>query len=242
MDYNKINMQMTVLAILIVINVFFVYSRSFVDDVPNCDGYITNVYLYVSLGLLITAFTILFIAKRKYPITAAKSLIAFAIGLMALFTMYMINPRQALLNHLVWIVFLISIAVMLYVVWRYSSYRGTLTSTLVMVFLLVVGLTMVAHFKPEWISLGWGSALTVALLAIILAWVVPLLFGYTKGMTTYYKILSAILTFVFMLFILYDTKLLRVKAKQCVIPDYPTDSMGLFLDIVNLFSSMSIIR
>ncbi len=242
MDYSKINRQMMILAVLIVTVVFFVYTRSFVDDVPNCNGYVTNVYLYVLLGLLITAFSVLFIAKRKYPITSTKSLLAFAVAIMALFSMYVINPRNVLLNHAVWVVFLLAMSVSLYVVWRYSTYRGTLTSTLIIVFLLVAGLTAIAYVKPDWIKLSWGSTLTVALLAGILAWIVPMFFGESRNMTKYYKILSAVFVFIFMMLILYDTKLLRVKAQQCTIPDYPTDSLGLFLDIINLFGNVTMLH
>ena len=242
MDYSKINRQMMVLAVLIVTVVFFVYTRSFVDDVPNCDGYVTNVYLYVLLGLLITAFSVLFIAKRKYPITSTKSLLAFAVGIMALFSMYIINPRNVLLNHAVWIVFLLAMSVSLYVIWRYSTYSGTLTSTLIIVFLLVAWLTSIAYIKPDLVQLSWGSTLIVALVAGILAWIVPMFFGDTRNMTNYYKILSAVFVFIFMMLILYDTKLLRVKAQQCTIPDYPTDSLGLFLDIINLFGNVTMLR
>lgn len=242
MDYSKINRQLMMLAVLIVTVVFFVYSRSFVDDVPSCDGYVTNVYLYVLLGLLISAFSVLFMAKRRFAITSTKSLLAFVVAIMAIFAMFAINPRNVLLNHAVWIVFLLAMSVSLYVIWRYSTLSGTLTSTLVIVFLMVAGLTMVAHAKPEWINLGWGSALTVALFAGILAWIVPMFFNKPQKMTKYYKVLSAVFVFIFMMLVLYDTKLLRVKAERCVIPDYPTDSLGLFLDIVNLFGNVTMLR
>jgi len=156
--------------------------------------------------------------------------------------MYAINPRHVLLNHAVWIVFLLAMSVSLYVIWRYSSYRGILVSTLIIVFLLVAGLTAIAYIKPEWIKLSWGSTLTVALLAGVLAWIIPMFFGSGKDMSNYYKLLSAAFVFIFMMLILYDTKLLRIKAQQCTVPDYPTDSLGLFLDIINLFSNVTMLR
>ena len=38
-----------------------------------------------------------------------------------------------------------------------------------------------------------------------------------------------------MLFILYDTKRLQINAKNCVIADYISESVKLFLDIWNIF-------
>lgn len=239
---DNINRQLIILTVLILIVVFFAYRNSFVNDVPSCDGYITNVYLYVLLGLLITAFSVLFIAKRRYPITSTKSLLFFGLAIVALFAMYAINPRNVLLNHLAWLAFIVTISISVYSIWRYTEYRGTLTSTLVIVVLLVSAMTAIAFIKPDWVKLSWGSALSVALLAGILAWVVPLFFSCARNMTDYYKGLSAIFVFVFMMLILYDTKLLRVKAEMCTVPDYPTDSLGLFLDVLNLFGSVAYLR
>ena len=236
----EINQQLMFLAIMIVTTTFFVYMRSFKDDIPTCDGYITNVYLYVILGLLMTAFFVLFIAKRNYAITGTKSMLAFVVAMTALFTLFSIEPQQALLNHLVWVVFIIAMSVSVYSVWRYTDYRGTLTSTLVITLLIVAGMTIIAHVKPEWINLGWGSGLTLALLAGILAWVVPMFLGDIGNMSNYYKMLSGLFVFLFSILILYDTKLLRVKATRCIIPDYPTDSLGLFLDVINMFNNIGI--
>ena len=231
-----------IIAILLFITVFFVYTRSFVNDVPSCDGYVTNVYLYVLLGLLIASFSVLFIAKRRFPITSTKTLLCFAISMISLFALFMTDPRNVILNHAVWLVFILSLSVSVYVIWRHSEYRGIFTSTVVITFLLVAGLTALAYLRPELINLSWGSTLTVALLAGILAWIIPMLFSDIAEMTNYYKFLSGIFVFIFMMLILYDTKLLRVKAEHCIVPDYPTDSLGLFLDVINLFSNITMLR
>ena len=240
MDYDKLNSQLMVLAILIVIVVFFVYTRSFTDDVPSCDNYITNVYLYVLLALLITSFSVLFIAKRKYPITSTKVLLAFAVAMLSLFTIFMINPNNVLFNHAVWITFIIAISVSIYKIWRVSEYRGVLTNTLIITLLLTIGLISVSHTRPDWVQLSWGSILTVALLAGLFAWIIPMIFADITKMTIYYKFLSAIFVFIFMMFILYDTKLLRINAMNCIVPNYPKDSFGLFLDVINLFTMQTI--
>ena len=38
-----------------------------------------------------------------------------------------------------------------------------------------------------------------------------------------------------MFYVLYDTKLLQVRAKMCREADYLNESLNLFLDIVNIF-------
>lgn len=242
MDGINLNTQLAVLAILIVVAVFFVYSNSFNNDVPSCDGYVTNVYWYVLLGLLITCFSIVFIAKRGYPITTTKSLIAIAVAIVMIFGLYMVNPSQVVLNHVLWLMVLVAVSVAIYNIWRYSSYRGTVTSTLLVMTIMVVMLIGVAHFNPELIDLNWGTTLITLLVAGVLAWFAPMIVSKDSLNTAYYKMLSAAFTVLFMALILYDTKLLRVKASKCVYPDYPADSLNMFLDITNLFGSMSFIR
>lgn len=240
MNGNDINLQMMVLSLLIVVTVFFVYIRSFKNDVPTCSGYMTNVYLYVLLALLLLAFSVLFIAKRRMPITNTKSLLAFIVSLGLLFALFMTRPESVLLNHLIWVAFIVSLSISMYVIWRYSTMRGVFTSTLLITIVLVASLSLLAHLRPDLISLGWGNVLSMALLAGILAWVIPMLFG--AKMSNYYKFLSAGFVVIFMLLILYDTKLLRVKAQNCTkfgVPDYPKDSLGLFLDAINLFNNVN---
>ena len=236
---SSLNKQLITLSILILVTVFFVYTRSFKNDVPSCDGYVINVYLYVLLSLLILAFSVIFIAKRRYPITSTKSLLAFVVGLGLLFLLFTTPPRNVLLNHALWILFIISMSVGMYIIWKYTKLKGTLTSTLISTLLLIAGLTILAHYRPDLISLGWGSSLMIALSAGILAMIIPMLFNI-QGMALYYKILSAIFVVIFSFLILYDTKILREKAKTCTItgvPDYPKDSLALFLDAVNLFNN-----
>jgi len=240
--YKNLNKILMVLTILIVLVVFFVYVNSFDDNVPTCEGYLTNVYLYLVLALLIIAFSVIFIAKRRYPITGHKVLIAMIVLFVALFTMFSLNPRNVLINHLVWLIFVIGLSVIFYNIWRYSVYRDVLNSTLIIVAILVIGLTAIVNYKPEWVKLSWGNALMIALLVGIFAWVIPLFFRGTTKMTNYYKMLSAIFVFIFMMLILYDTKLLRVKAETCSFPNYPKDSLGLILDIINLFNNLVIFR
>ena len=105
-------------------------------------------------------------------------------------------------------------------------------------------LTAFAFYKPELIKLSWGTGLTVALLAGLLAWLIPMIFRLPNKNETYekyYKFLSFIFVIIFMFLILYDTKMLRIKASTCIYPNYPLDSLGLFLDIINLFNSITMI-
>ena len=77
------------------------------------------------------------------------------------------------------------------------------------------------------------------LLLLILVRVIGFFSPYTSQ--THYMIsYAAIVLFSFLM--LHDTKELIVKAKQCVKADYINDSLGVFLDGMNLFVNMFHLR
>jgi FtsH-binding integral membrane protein len=51
----------------------------------------------------------------------------------------------------------------------------------------------------------------------------------------WFRLISYFVVGLFMIFILYDTKRLQINAKQCVVADYISESLKLFLDIWNIF-------
>ena len=103
-------------------------------------------------------------------------------------------------------------------------------------FVLVLALTALAFYKPDMIKLSWGPALFFMLLGvIILELLVVLIKGYTP--TIVHRGISYVVIAIFMAYLLYDTKLLQVRAKKCVegTADYIKESTNIFLDIWNLF-------
>ena len=99
----------------------------------------------------------------------------------------------------------------------------------------MVLLTLITFNWPSIVSLSWGKTLFMLLILLILIHVVGFFSPYTSR--THYMIsYAAIALFSFLM--LYDTKKLMVKAKQCVKADYINDSLGVFLDGMNLFVNM----
>lgn len=89
--------------------------------------------------------------------------------------------------------------------------------------------------------LSWGIYLLVALIGLIIARIIL----YALALTGQYndqqismgsKVLSTFAVGLFGLFSTYDVNLIKLKAKRCRSnPDYVDSSMGLFLDLINLF-------
>lgn len=91
--------------------------------------------------------------------------------------------------------------------------------------------------------LSWGLYLMFALIGLLIARIIL----YAVALTGYYndqnltltsQILSTFAVGLFGLFTTYDVNLIKLKAKQCKSnPDYVDSSMGLFLDLLNIFAN-----
>lgn len=56
-----------------------------------------------------------------------------------------------------------------------------------------------------------------------------------KSQNKQINILNYCFVILFSLLLLYDTKKIQFNSKNCIIPDYINESIGIFLDIINIF-------
>ena len=91
--------------------------------------------------------------------------------------------------------------------------------------------------------LSWGIYLLFALIGLIIARIILYALALTgdysgEQISTGSKVLSTFAVGLFALFSTYDVNLIKVKAKMCRSnPDYVDSSLGLFLDLINLFTN-----
>ena len=92
---------------------------------------------------------------------------------------------------------------------------------------------------PNKVKLSWASTLLTLLIGLILVRIIDMFIPFSSRMNYWLSYISLVL---FSFFMLWDTKLLMVKAKQCVKADYINDSMGVFLDGFNIFTNIFAIQ
>ena len=227
---------------------FIIFKSAYRNNKLTCKKYVLNTYLYIILSLLIVSVTVLVMDKYdldKY-ISFQSGMVFFiflflTIG-MLLLTMFL-SPQQTILKHISWLIFITLIGITLFPIYKLGKMTSVLSSTLFTTLSIVIILTAIAFYKPEWISLSWQPILLVLLIAGILLKIGLMVF--TKDTGTYNKwsiILSYGFVILFSLLLLYDTKKLQVNAMNCKIPNYINESIGIFLDILNLFSNLTRIK
>lgn len=236
---NKILISLLSVLLVFCVLVYSIAINSFKDNKFTCNKYLLNTYLYILLTFNILAIMMLSMEYKNvnFRPNMIMFLAIFFLIIGCIIAMHKIDSEQVLLKHLVWLVFIILIGLMFYPMYSNITDKKIIISAMMTTLGLVLVLSAIAYKKPEYISLSLGPILLFLLLGIIIFEVVTLIImGLTK---TYNSMLlrgiSYAVIFIFMGFILYDTKRLQLNAKACVKADYIKESLKLFLDIFNIF-------
>lgn len=123
--------------------------------------------------------------------------------------------------------------------------KGALTQVLVMTTGVFVGM-MALGFYDSMNMLGFGPYLLAGLVGLIIARFAVYALGTPEEKLKGGRWLSMFAVALFAVFTAYDIQVLRLRAKYCnmiqkklkVGPDYPTMSIGVYLDFINLFINM----
>lgn len=217
---------------------FSIAINSFKNGKFTCNKYILNTYLYIVLTFnIIILMTLMMEYNNVSPLRSGWILFGlFLITIGCIIFMNNMSPDKVILKHLIWLVFVFIIGYIFFPMYTYSN-KGVVASAMVTTLAIVVLLSIVAFVKPEWISLSIGPMLLVGLIAVIIMELILFFFFRTKLLENpwIFRSISYFVIFLFMGFILHDTKRLQINAKQCVKADYISESLHLFLDIFNIF-------
>ena len=238
---NRILLFNTILFCCLIVS-FLIYKKAYIKGKLTCNNFILNSYLYILLSLLLIC-NVVILADKKNGLSFYRQRGFFWIllffSLAFLFLTMSIDPRKTVFKHLAWLVWIITMGISMYPIYLLSKQNGVFLSSLAVTFAMVATLTGIAFYRPDMIDLKMGPILLVLLLSGILLKIFTAIFAKRKTANNVGYYTSYVFVVLFSLFILYDTKKLQVHAKKCVIPDYINESMGVFLDVLNLFSSIS---
>lgn len=222
---------------------FAIYKKAYPNNSLTCNDYILNTYLYIILSIVIVSITIL--TMDNFQVNAFFKnrwmfIVLFLLSIASLIATMFISPKNTIPKHVFWLLFILFIGITMYPIYKVAQYAEVLNSALLTTLMVVLFITGIAFYKPELISLSWGGYLLMALVIGIILRITSFFLisdASTFNNVSYYFAYAFIVLFVFLL--LYDTKKLQVNAEKCVVPDYINESIGIFLDIINLFSNIT---
>ena len=234
-------------SLLVFVCVIFAIANSAIKNSKFiCNRYILNTYLYIILTLNIIALQVLIMKyyKTKFNPNILIIIAIFILTIGCIIALHGISPTQMILKHCVWLLFVLLMGIMFYPMYLiYSKKQGLIMSSILTTLILFVGLSLVAYLKPELISLSLGPVLFILLGSGIVMELLMRFLSSTHYITTkWFKIISYFFISIFMVYILYDTKRLQINAKKCIVADYISESLKLFLDIWNIFIRLLSLR
>jgi len=247
MNQNKIIPYVSLLAIISII-IVAIYNSAFKGGRFTCNRYILNSYLYILLILVTIVLQVKFMDEKnvsvldifKYfnGILGFIILLFLVIGL--LFVLMYIPPKFVLIKHIVFLLFALVLGMLAYPSYMKSKQENTLVSVMFSLVAILFFFTAVAFIKPDLISLSWGPILLFLLIGMIIAQVVFMIMNRKNPNAKRPKVFAYILIVLFIFFLLYDTKKIQVNAKKCITEkaDYINESLGVILDVLNLFQNL----
>jgi FtsH-binding integral membrane protein len=196
-------------------------------------SYIPYTYLHLAGGLALTAIS------SEYPVSKSRLVMFFEfiaiIVLVFVLGFYKPGPIKYILATL----FCILIGQTLWPVVESAENKKVLREVLGSVFGIFLAMTAVA-FYDKGNLLGFGPYLFAGLIGLILARIVLLVLNVSNpesiDFTKTYTLLNWFGTVLFSVYIAYDTQVIRYRARKPY--DYVDLSLGLFLDIINLFTNI----
>jgi len=149
----------------------------------------------------------------------------------------MFTKDGILVNHTLWLVFVGSIALTLYPIFKSKQLATIVPRALLMTIGIFLLMSFFVYAFPTFFESTYKrmtTGLLIALLIIIMAELYLIASdSYTQRQ---YKIISYILISLFSLYVSYDTSRILNYAKKCIdSPNYPKISTSLLIDIVNIF-------
>lgn len=201
-----------------------------IDKYKKCNDRIPLTYLI--LGFTLVSFVIIQLVLQNYNIKI-NGIIVFIAAIFFLIASQLYKPNT-LVKTILFSLFIIAFAFILHPLFRLADSKGVAKPALYTVCIWFVFLSVVSIYYPNIISPRIKNILFCALVFLL---IFRLVLMFTKPMKNMVRFSAYIGIVLFSAFVLYDSKMMRIRANQCDHPyDFINNITALFLDFVNMWS------
>ena len=216
---------------------FFIFFSAFnKKGLPTCNRFLINTYAYI-LFMILFIFNFIEYLTIQPTAIAQNYFLLFILNISLLIPLLIISSSNPILKHFILILWLSSFAFLIYPLKLRLEQKSTadLEKLMLIFIFIIIAASILSIILPARFFNGLSLPLFIGLLGLIFAQIVDVLLGSNNN-----KTISSIAVILFTIFISYDTHLAIVASKNCKEDkaDYIQYSMGLFLDFINLFSSL----
>ena len=214
------------------------YLSAFKNGKPTCDRFIVNNFLYLLITLMIYITSIKYYEKENINLSdkgVGAYIGLFILSIIVLVALFYV--KNNFLKHILLVIFLLLIGYISKE--RMVNYdKELIKETVLKVTLIVLGCVAFSLAFPNFIKPSMANVLIIALLVAIIFRIVDSLVLGKK----YHNYISYLIIFIFTAFVIYDTDRVRKFGQMCKKtgkPQYIENMLDMFLNIINLFSTIA---
>ena len=243
-------MNLLILFILILVIIFCIIN--YTRNPLTTDTFILVNYMYITLALLIFILINNFITNPETILRLnSRILPLFILTIMLLFGLLLCPSEYQTIKHIIWLGLIILLSIMLQPIYIMAKQHNILPKVLISKGVIIASMSYIAYSNKLDYFDGLFPYLFIGLIGLIIFESLDLIFAdYTSpNINTrfwYYSVFSILL---FSGFLVYDTqKLIKtgqsleiecVNQNHIICADYPSHTLDIILDILNLFSNIT---
>lgn len=242
---------------IVVLICILIGNYAFKNGMLTCDHYVFNTYLYIILGILLMFIVVLvndqtgFFNSLIFWMSSGgmgRIIITFIVLIVLLFgltfALMAVDPKNILASNSIWLLLILLIGFLLIpTIWfgRLTDVVG-LAGILTILITLAVGIAGY-YYGDKIVTFDWDYYLNIALwILIAIIFIVPFFLSTSEQMYNFVLVVSFISLLIFVLLLLSNHKKLKENSEKCidgkVVPNYPVESYGLIIKIVNIFQDL----
>ena len=208
---------------------------------PSCDAFFGKVFAHLAGAMAVSAASAEYIDMGDI-LKTGNFWVDFFINLIILIGLLLavqMTPTGSALKYIAFAAFALYFGQVFKPIVEKLKDRQLLTRVLTMTTGVFVGM-MALGFYDKQSLLGFGRYLLAGLIGLIIGQVLVMLFVDEKKGA--FRVLDSVAVLLFAVLTAYDIQVLKEVKKVCKYirggPDYPSASVGLYLDFLNLFSNI----
>lgn len=213
-----------------------------------CDNYVLNTYLYVVLAFVIMGavfiiderFKLMFGLMGMGMMYYGVLLLFLIINFGLIFALHYVDPTNLMASHAIWTTLIMITGFILTASLYLGIYTGVLYQAILLTIIATIATGLIGYYYGEQlISVDFEKYLSGALILLVVAYIIGPFF--VKDIAQFYYIMAGISLVIFILLLLAYNKNIRQRAETCTTPNYPLESFGLIIKIVNVLKDLIIL-
>lgn len=211
----------------------------------SCENYYGKVFAHVAGALGIAAvsaeyFDISGSLKQSFSMQILSIVLSLIVSLILLFGIFWTEPGSTF-QYVLFVAFAFWLGQSMHSMVSKLETKQKLKQVLILTVGIFLGMMAIGFYDKQ-NTLGFGMYFLASLVGLIIAQIFLMIF-YSKEAHSIISFLGVVL---FSLLVVYDTQVIKKNKQVCNVllkrgirPNFPKESLGLFLDFINLFANLS---